>query len=265
VPSTFQHLPGNEIVLKNPKGSYDLIVVLDSSDLMMVGDALEKYPKPDINIDHHVTNVNFANINLVDTDAVATTEILANLLPSGGFTINKSIATNLLTGLITDTLGFRTSNMTPKALRAAADLMDMWDLDLSNLYQQALLNRSYKAARYWGIGLSKIQREDRLIWTSLTQADRSSISYPGKDDADLINVLASIEEADIALIFIEQPNGNIKVSWRARPGFDVSQVALHFGGGGHKPAAGAEIVGTLETVQAEVIEATRDLLNGKPE
>ncbi|MGD8752744.1 MAG: DHHA1 domain-containing protein, partial [Anaerolineales bacterium] len=92
-----------------------------------------------------------------------------------------------------------------------------------------------------------------------------SISYPGKDDADLINVLASIEEADIALIFIEQPNGNIKVSWRAKPGFDVSQVALHFGGGGHKPAAGAEIVGTLETVQAEVIEATRDLLNGKPE
>lgn len=264
VPTTFQHLPGSEQVLKKPKGRYELFIVLDCSDFLRVGEAMEGYPPPDINIDHHVTNVHFANINLVDTDAVATTEILADLLPRGGFPLNKAIATNLLNGLITDTLGFRTSNMTPKALRTAAELMEKWDLDLSELYQQALLNRSIKAARYWGVGLSKIQRKDRLIWTTLTQADRSLVSYPGKDDADLINVLSSIEEADIALIFIEQPNGNIKVSWRAKPGFDVSQVALRFGGGGHKPAAGAEIAGSLENVQEEVIEATRLLLNGRP-
>jgi phosphoesterase RecJ-like protein len=264
VPSTFQHLPGTEQVLKKPKGIYELIIVLDCSDLLRLGEALEGYPPPDINIDHHVTNVRFASINLVDTNAVATTEILADILPQGGFPINKPIATNLLNGLITDTLGFRTSNTTPKALRVAADLMEDWDLDLSELYQQALLNRSIKAARYWGVGLSKIKRKDRLIWTTLTQADRSLVNYPGKDDADLINVLSSIKEADIALIFIEQPNGNIKVSWRAKPGFDVSQVALRFGGGGHKPAAGAEITGSMEYVQEEVIKATSLLLNGRP-
>ena len=84
-------------------------------------------------------------------------------------------------------------------------------------------------------------------------------AIPGNDDADLVNVLSTID-SDVAVIFVEQKNGRVKVSWRARPGYDVSQIALQFGGGGHAAAAGADITGTLETVQEQVLEATRAMI-----
>jgi len=78
----------------------------------------------------------------------------------------------------------------------------------------------------------------------------------------LINILASIEETDISIIFVEQPNGSVKVSWRAQPGFDVSKIALSFGGGGHPAASGAEVNGSLTDVQAAVLEQTLPLVDG---
>ena len=102
--------------------------------------------------------------------------------------------------------------------------------------------------------------EDRLVWASLSLEDRIAADYTGRDDADLINVLARIKETDISIVFVEQKNGTVKVSWRSRPGFDVSVIATQFGGGGHKPAAGADIKGDLKRVQEEVLEATRKSL-----
>jgi phosphoesterase RecJ-like protein len=84
--------------------------------------------------------------------------------------------------------------------------------------------------------------------------------YPGRDDADLVNVLTRIRDVDISVVFVEQKNGTVKVSWRSRPGFDVSLIATQFGGGGHKPAAGADIHGSLEQIQTDVLEATRKSL-----
>jgi phosphoesterase RecJ-like protein len=141
-------------------------------------------------------------------------------------------------------------------LRLAADLMEQ-GADLSELYRLALVTRSFEAARFWGTGLSTLEREGRMVWASLTQAERKAVGYSGRDDADLVTVLASIEGADIAMIFVEQPDNHVKVSWRAQPGFDVSQIALQFGGGGHPPASGADIAGELAEVQASVLAATR--------
>jgi phosphoesterase RecJ-like protein len=73
--------------------------------------------------------------------------------------------------------------------------------------------------------------------------------YPGNDDADLINVISAIDDFDIAMIFVEQRNGTVKISWRSIPGIDVSKIALQFGGGGHPAAAGADIPGTLAEIQ----------------
>jgi phosphoesterase RecJ-like protein len=259
VPGCFKHLAGNDQISKQPDGTFDISIVLDCSDLERVGDIFEDGFIPTINIDHHITNNNFAQINLVDTRAPATAEILVELIRRLRLAITKPVAEALLTGLITDTLGFRTSNMHSNTLRVAADLMEM-NCDLPYLYQKALLDRSFEAVRYWGAGLSTLQLEDRLLWATLTQEDRKAIGYPGRDDADLVNVLSSIENVDIAIIFVEQPNGSVKVSWRAQKGLDVSRIATRFGGGGHKPAAGAEIVGDLEFVKTNVINATRNYL-----
>jgi phosphoesterase RecJ-like protein len=114
----------------------------------------------------------------------------------------------------------------------------------------------------WGVGLNKLERNERLAWTTLTLSDRESVGYPGRDDADLINILTIIDGIEIAMIFLEQSNGTVKVSWRAQPGFDVSQIAVGFGGGGHPAASGAEIQGSLREVQAIVLDRTRPLLEG---
>lgn len=262
VPKSFRHLTGSDQILKQPTDLDACTIVVDCSDRARIGQVLPENVQPDINIDHHNTNLDFAAINLVDSQATATTEILAKLLPAWGLPITPAVAEALLTGVITDTLGFRVAGMTPATLRVAADLFEL-GADLPTLYTKALLTRSYEAARYWGTGLSEVKLEDRLLWTRLTLEDRRAANYPGRDDADLVNVLQTVEDADIFVIFIEQNHSSVKVSWRARPGYDVSQVALQFGGGGHKPAAGAEIEGCLDDVIDRVLSATRPLLNGQ--
>lgn len=260
VPKVFHHLTGFDNVIREVSGVYDLIIVVDSSDIDRIGSVLDEYGEPDVNIDHHPTNTQFAKLNLVRDDAVATAEIIFDLARTLSLPITLPAAEALLTGLLTDSLGFRTSNSSPLTLRIAADLQEM-GANLQYLYQKAMLEKSIEAVRYWGLGLSRIQKEDRLVWTSLSLEDRKTADYPGRDDADLINVLSRIRDTDICLVFVEQTDGKVKISWRSQPGFDVSAIATQFGGGGHKPAAGAEIQGDLERVQEDVLEATRKSLS----
>jgi len=259
VPVNLGYLMGTDQVRKKPDGGYDFVVILDCSDLERTGGIWNGHGKPDINIDHHPTNTNFAKINLVDSKAVATSEILFNLISYAGLPITGAVATALLTGIVTDSLGFRTSNMTSQVLRISAELMDRGG-NLPELYRKSMVNRSFEATKFWGIGLNNLEKKDRLVWTTLTISDRKEVNYPGRDDADLINVLSSIDGADIAVIFVEQPNDKVKVSWRAQPGFDVSRIAAQLGGGGHAPASGAEIYGNIDEVKGKVLQLTSDLL-----
>jgi len=259
VPKVFNHLTGADRIIREVVGVFDLVIVVDSSDIERIGSVLDDYGEPDVNIDHHPTNTQFAKLNLVRDNAVATVEIIFDLVQELSYPINLPIAEALLTGLLTDSLGFQTSNTNPQTLRIAAELMEV-GANLPDLYRKAMLEKSIEAVKYWGQGLSGIQMEDRLVWASLSLEDRIAADYTGRDDADLINVLARIKETDISIVFVEQKNGSVKVSWRSRPGFDVSVVATQFGGGGHKPAAGADINGDLKRVQEEVLEATRKSL-----
>lgn len=260
VPANFRFLKGSELINKHPEGDYDYRIVVDASELGRVGRALNGHPTPDLNIDHHVTNCLFGRRNLVLEDAAATAEILARYLPTLGLEISPDAANALLMGMVTDTIGFRTKNVTPDVLRVAAGLMELGG-NLADVYYAGLTSRSFSAARFWGYGLSQIQLEDGMVWTSLTLADRKASAYPGRDDADLINVLSAVEGVDVALIFVEQPSGHVKISWRlcgqADVDADVAAVAQQFGGGGHRAAAGADIEGTIENVRSKVLTETK--------
>jgi phosphoesterase RecJ-like protein len=259
VPASYSYLPGRQFIQKEFKQKYDLAIVVDSSDIGRTGKALDPLMPIDINIDHHLTNEKFADVNLVIVEAASTSEILAKFIPAVGLEISIDVAQNLLAGIVTDSIGFRTPNVRPETLRIAADLIDK-GADLAFLYMKSLNSRTYSAIRFWGYGLSNLERQGDLVWTTLTMADRKSSGYSGRDDADLINILSTVEDAKINLIFVEQPNGHVKVSWRSVPGYDVSQVAILFGGGGHAAAAGADVDGNLEDVRLEVINKTYRLL-----
>jgi bifunctional oligoribonuclease and PAP phosphatase NrnA len=261
VPGAYRHLDGGKEIRRKAEGVFDLVCVVDCSDLDRVGLVLADRGPVDINIDHHPTNTNFAAVNLVDVRAVATAELLVDLFTVWGLEISPPIAAALLTGLVTDTIGFRTSNVNPSTLRMAADLVES-GADLATIYRRSLVDRSSEALRLWGAGLTRLEHSGRLVWTTLSLDDRKIARYPGCDDADLINLLSAVQDADISMIFVEQPNDRVKVSWRAQPGFDVSKIAVSLGGGGHTAAAGAEIQGSLKEVQATILELTRSLMNG---
>jgi len=260
LPSSFKHLPGSEMIKTKTQEEFDLIVCVDCSDLKRVGKALDGYRAPDIVIDHHATNAAFGMLNLIEPEAAATSSVLTHYMRDWGLSITAPVAANLLTGLVTDTLGFRTSNTTPEVLRQAAELFEL-GADLSSLYFHSLIRRTFPAAKYWGAGLSRLERANGIVWTTLTLADRKVAGYSGNDDADLISVISAIDDEEVALIFIEQNKNNTKVSWRAlKPNIDVSRIATQFGGGGHKAAAGAEISGSLDEVRQRVLDSTHEAL-----
>ena len=260
VPSALRFMPGSQQVINQPEGAFDLVIVVDSSKVDRVGAVLDEVEKVDLNIDHHPDNTHFAQINIVDSTAVSATQILTRLLPQLGLKISSTVAANLLTGMITDTIGFKTDNMHPEVLRMAAELYEL-GADLPGLYHSAVAAKTFEAARYMGEGLSQLKRQNGLVWTVLTLENRKNAKYPGRDDADLVNIISAIESADVALIFVEQHPNQIKVSWRTRSlEIDVSKVAHQYGGGGHRAAAGAMIEGNLQDVQADVVLTTQRMI-----
>lgn len=232
VPSSFKYLDGSELIHKEPKGEHDTFITVDCADFKRTGKVFENFGQPDINIDHHVTNEKFGKLNLIEAEEVATAAILTNHLPEWGFKITKPIAAALLTGVITDTLGFRTSNTTPEALRQAATLMEA-GVDMPEIYMRSLVRKSFPAAKFWGAGLSSLESKNGIVWGTLTVADRKAAGYGGNDDADLINMISAIDGNKVGMVFVEQSNNHVKISWRALvPGVNVSPVAQHFKGGG---------------------------------
>ena len=260
-PASFKFLEGSELIKKEPTGGHDTFITVDCADFKRTGKIFESFGQPDINIDHHKTNEKFGKLNLIEAEEVATAAILTNHLPTWGLKITKPVAAALLTGILTDTLGFRTSNVTPEALRQAATLMES-GVDLPEIYMQSLVRKSFPAAKYWGAGLSSLESKDGIVWGTLTLEDRTSASYGGNDDADLINMISAIEGHKVGMVFVQQTDNKVKISWRAlQPGIDVSSVAKHFNGGGHAAAAGADIEGNLAEIQKEALNKTRELLN----
>jgi phosphoesterase RecJ-like protein len=260
ISSSFKHLEGADRIKTKIEGNYDTFITVDCADFKRTGKLFDSLGPPDINIDHHVTNEKFGRLNLIEGTEVATSAILTNYLPDWGYKITQPIAEALLTGIITDTLGFRTSNVTSEALRQAAKLMDT-GANMPDLYMRGLVLRSFEAARYWGAGLLRLERKDGIVACTLTTQDRKSAGYTGNDDADLINIISAIDGFKVGLIFVEQPKNRVKISWRALvPGVDVSQVAQQFGGGGHAAAAGADVEGPLDEIKKAVFERSKVML-----
>jgi phosphoesterase RecJ-like protein len=252
-------LEGADRVKRQAEKPFDLFVSLDCSDTKRLGNSLPEDVTVDVNIDHHLSNLNFGRINLIEPENVATCAVLAAHMEEWGLSISKSVAVSLLVGILGDSIGFRTSNTSPDTLRLTANLLEK-GVNLTDIYTKTLVGRSFASAKYWGLGLEKLTRKGKIIYTSLTLADRKTASYPGNDDADLINMMSTIDDANVAIMFVEQGQNKVKISWRAVQGIDISKLALSFGGGGHPAASGAEITGSLAEVQENVISATINYL-----
>ena len=265
VPHRFCFLPGTDRVVQSMPENPGLTIVVDSSDLERLGfEPANLATTLDLNIDHHATNTYFAAINLVNPDAAAAAELLFDLAPELGLPMDERVANCWLMALITDTLGFRTPSVSARTLEIAAKLVEA-GANMPELYLRGLQQHRFVDLEYWAKGLGRISRRGQLAWTTLKASDREEVGYDGNDDADLINLLSAIEGVVVSVIFVEQNDGTVKVSWRSHAGYDVAPLATKMGGGGHAQAAGAMIVGCLNEVVELVMGETEKVLSPRTE
>lgn len=234
----------------------DLAIGVDGSDPERLGNvwiSLTELQVPSLVIDHHITNLNFGTVNVVNSLWASTAEGLLLLLDALGVSITPETATCLLTGIVGDTRSFSTASTTPFSLQVAARLMDA-GADIADITERVFSRRSVETLRFWGAGLSKLQLESGVIWTVVTMEDCQALGInEASVGSGLSNLLITADEAVISAVFAEQPDDTVEASFRARPGYDVAAVALALGGGGHSLAAGTRLSGKLpETIPSVV-------------
>lgn len=254
VPEYLKFIPGCDTIIHGiNSGEYDLFISVDSSDEERTGLSGvygRTHSKKVINLDHHATNTYFGDIHLVVPTAVSATEIVFDWFTNTGITISPEIAIPLMTGLVTDTIGFRTSGTTARTLEIAQELMKR-GASLSEVTARTLDTRPYNAVELWKHVLKSVTLDDGVIYAVITQEDYEQAGVD--DDSGLVQFLVRVNEARVAVVFREVSKEAIELSFRSKAGFDVSKVARDLGGGGHVQASGATVAGTLGEVIARVL------------
>lgn len=258
----YKFLPNSKKILtKINKGiRYDAICFLDCADMKRIGRIYEviDLSKPKINIDHHLSNTRFGNVNLIDSHASSTAEILYMLFKEAKVKINKETAICLYTAILTDTGSFNYSNVTSFTHKVVSCLIDA-GVDTNNIYKKVYEEIFPSAMRLLGSALStlKLSPDKRIAWIQITKDMLKKCGAGLADQEDFINFPRSIKGVKIAILFTEIAPKKIKVSLRSNDIIDVNEIASHFGGGGHQKASGCTIKGSLCEAKKKVLSEIR--------
>lgn len=265
VPAVFNFLHGAEGIMRlsDVERRYDLLIVLDASSVERTGAAdLAKYSDFVINIDHHVCNDNFGDINIVFTDYSSTVQIVYELLRAGRFKMDAGVASCLYCGLMTDTVGFQTASTNESVFKMAAHLVSL-GASPNSTSREIFQNRSLPSVVILGKTLSSLNfiNNNTICWSKVEwKTVRDAGGGPG-DSFGAVNQMLAIRGVEVAVLFHEQKDGKVILDFRSKSVIDVNKVANHFGGGGHMRASGATVTGELTSVISEVINYTVDYIN----
>jgi len=271
VTPTAGRFSSDQVSFPEPKKHYDLIITVDCADLTQLGEFYKQHFQifsevPSINIDHHISNKNYASLNLVDAGYCSTTHILYDMLLEMSAEINEDVATLLLAGIITDTGSFQNTNTTPEAFDVAAELIELGGRQ-QEIIQHIYKTKQLNSLKLWGKILSKIQvdSEYNLMWTTLTQIDLKETDTTNQDKGEIMDeLLSNAEDANIVLLLEEREGGVLHGSIRVNTDdIDAVKIAENFGGGGHQRAAGFNITGaTVESHESKILKFVRQYLDG---
>ena len=216
-----------------------------------------------INIDHHHSTEPFGVINWIEPSACAVGEMIFRLAKALKVEISPAVATNVYVAVLTDTGSFQFDTTTAATFRLAAELAEK-GADVTNLAMKIFYSNSIEKVRSMGLILNAIQLDEsgRIVWTALTQEDMNRHGCLEEDVEGLVNYPLTIEGVDVAIFFRELEDGSYRVSLRSKNDLDVSIIAGQFGGGGHRKAAGCRMVGSLESLQEQVVLIVSSALTG---
>ncbi|MDV4151260.1 bifunctional oligoribonuclease/PAP phosphatase NrnA [Clostridium sp. AL.422] len=248
-------------LVKEPTDNTDMVIVLDCGNFERISAELNNFKGILINIDHHLSNDKYGNYNYVDTNAAATAEIVFELLEILGISFNSKnndfydIGTCLYTSLVTDTGGFRHSNVTSRTHRIASILKEI-GVDNTFIHQSLFDNNSFEKIRLIGKAINNMELlfDKKVALIKIPKSYAEELGIEIGDTSDIISFGLQIKGVEVSVLVKETDSG-AKASLRSKNDFDVRKIAEKLGGGGHSKAAGITLTGiSLEEAKFKILE-----------
>jgi phosphoesterase RecJ-like protein len=256
VPRIYQNLPfADRVIQANAVPANDAVIMLECDSTRRAQlDGLERCFL--INIDHHASGRNFGHINWIDSTVMATAELVYRLARLACVPVDRDIATCLYTALMTDTGSFMFEGTNEHTFTVARELV-LAGADPAHCARHIYFGHSTAKLRLLGAALSNLYRDGPLAWIWVTQEQMTRFGAREEDCEGLVNYALSIADVQVAVFFRELPDRRYRISLRSKGEVNVSTVAEHFGGGGHKCASGCSLDGPLDTAVSRIVDRLR--------
>lgn len=264
VPSTFSYLlfSGEVGLITEVKKETDLLIVLDCGDVKRINAELDLDSRSYkvINIDHHVSNEKYGDLNYVNTKAAAVGEIIYDLLLNLKVKITREIGEAIYTSLLTDTSSFKHSNTTNKTHEVAGALIDC-GINFNKIQRRIFENKEFNKVKFFGKVIDTIHLilDGKVAFMEINDKMLQSCNLESVDSSEVIHFGTMISDVEVVALFKEGKDG-VKVSLRSKEFVDVNKIALSFNGGGHVRAAGLFYEGALEEIKHKLAEMLKDEL-----
>jgi len=241
-------------------GNYDAVFALDCGNLFRVGKGHERLKEmgPLINIDHHATNETFGALNIINQDSSSTAEILYKLYRSMETSFTFDVAVNIYTAIFTDTGSFRYPNTNSEAFLICEE-MTKYGVSPSLVAQMVHENHPKERFILLGEVLASLEthKDDTVAMALVTQEMLRKTKTSKEFTEGFVEYIKEIRGVDVAILIREINDHQYKVSMRSKGTTDVARICNHFGGGGHRNAAGCTIDGAIGHVKDRLKEALK--------
>lgn len=243
----------NEVI--KPTEGTDCVIVVDCGNFERISADLNNFDGTIVNIDHHLSNDKYGDINYIDTKAAATAEIIYELLIDLNVQLTNEISECIYTGLMTDSGSFRFSSTTKRTHDIAGDLMSK-GLKHEEVHRRVFDNRSYDKLKLISLVLQEMELicNKKIVFMKIYKEMIDKVGIILDDTGDIISLGNQVKGVEGAIL-VKEVEGGVKASFRAKDNLDMRKVAENFGGGGHTKAAGAFIKNkTIEEAKEEIIK-----------
>ncbi len=242
---------------------YDLAIAVDVAAKDRMSDMQEMFfkAKNTVNVDHHITNNNYGNINIVNGHASSAGEVVYEISKDLNWKLNSEIAELLYIAILTDTGGFRFENTSPKVFAYASELIEM-GLNPTKIYRQCYESKPKSMAllNAYAIQNAVFKESDKIVYTIITKDDMKNFNAKSDYTEGISETLRQIDSTEVAILLKELPNQMTKVSLRSKT-VNVAKIAEHFGGGGHHYAAGCTIQKPPKIAIEKLLELVKKCIN----
>jgi phosphoesterase RecJ-like protein len=266
IPLQYRQLPGADAIRTTLRihGPYDAAILLecDSLERTRLRGLEDRFL---INIDHHITGIEFAQVNWIDRSAVSAGEMVHQLARAAGVAITPQMAQCLYTTLLTDTGGFCYGNVRESTFALARELVHA-GADPIAIAHEVYFSAPASKLLLLGAALRRLKREGRLAWLWVTHQDMQRTCATEEDCEGIVNVALGIAGVEAVIFLRELPDGHIRMSLRSKGKLNVAAIAARLGGGGHQNAAGCTLDGPLSRALKEILAELRSamaILKGK--